>query len=142
MGGGTGSGLGVRLLSRITEQYPDSVRFTFSLFPNPSFGYNSAVEPYNTVLAMNYLIENASSSVCMDEGVAWRRVQEKPSRQGFECLAAQMMADVTACNRFTGQVYSSLFFFLSFSFSIFTSFFFFGSVLMHIYRSLETSENS
>ena len=77
------------------------------------------------MLAMNYLIEYASSSVCMDEGVEWRRVQEKPSRQGFECLVAQMMADVTACNRFTGQVYSSLFFsffLLSFSFSIFISF--------------------
>jgi hypothetical protein len=104
LGGGTGSGLGTKILSTLAEHYYDKVRLTFSLFPNSSLGYNCAVEPYNAVLAMHYLMECATSSVCADEGVLWRRVYEKPSRDVFDRLMASMISDVTACNRFTSQV--------------------------------------
>lgn len=35
LGGGTGSGLGTLLLSKIREEYPDRIMNTFSVFPSP-----------------------------------------------------------------------------------------------------------
>jgi hypothetical protein len=104
VGGGAG-GFGSKLLTQLLENYTTKTTFNFSLFPNPSFGYNSAVEPYNTTLAMHYLIENLTSTVCVDEGVEWRRVKEgNPSRDGLQRLVGTMMSHVSACQRFTGPV--------------------------------------
>ena len=35
MGGGTGSGMGTLLISKIREEYPDRIMETFSVFPSP-----------------------------------------------------------------------------------------------------------
>lgn len=35
LGGGTGSGMGTLLLSKIREEYPDRIMNTFSVFPSP-----------------------------------------------------------------------------------------------------------
>ena len=51
LGGGTGSGMGTLLISKIREEYPDRIMNTFSVVPSPkvsdtvvevSFKYNSA----------------------------------------------------------------------------------------------------
>ncbi|KAK8582279.1 hypothetical protein V6N12_072468 [Hibiscus sabdariffa] len=36
LGGGTGSGMGTLLISRIREEYPDRMMLSFSVFPSPS----------------------------------------------------------------------------------------------------------
>lgn len=38
LGGGTGSGLGTLLVSKIREEYPDRIWSTFSVFPSPKVG--------------------------------------------------------------------------------------------------------
>ena len=35
LGGGTGSGMGTLLISKIREEYPDRIMETFSVFPSP-----------------------------------------------------------------------------------------------------------
>ena len=35
LGGGTGSGMGTLLISKIREEYPDRMMCTFSVFPSP-----------------------------------------------------------------------------------------------------------
>lgn len=35
LGGGTGSGMGTLLISKIKEEYPDRIMATFSVFPSP-----------------------------------------------------------------------------------------------------------
>ncbi|KAK2977428.1 hypothetical protein RJ640_009553 [Escallonia rubra] len=35
LGGGTGSGMGTLLISKIREEYPDRMMLTFSVFPSP-----------------------------------------------------------------------------------------------------------
>lgn len=35
LGGGTGSGLGTLLLSKVKEEYPDRINTTFSVLPSP-----------------------------------------------------------------------------------------------------------
>ena len=65
LGGGTGSGLGTLLIQKIKEEYPDRIMTTFSVMPSPKVS-NVVTEPYNTVLALNSLIENADQVVALD----------------------------------------------------------------------------
>jgi tubulin beta len=44
MGGGTGSGMGTLLISKIREEYPDRIMETFSVFPSPKVS-DTVVEP-------------------------------------------------------------------------------------------------
>ena len=52
LGGGTGSGMGTLLISKIREEYPDKVICTFSVVPSPKVS-DIVVEPYNATLAMH-----------------------------------------------------------------------------------------
>ncbi|RVW13456.1 Tubulin beta-1 chain [Vitis vinifera] len=45
LGGGTGSGMGTLLISKIREEYPDRMMLTFSVFPSPKVS-DTVVEPY------------------------------------------------------------------------------------------------
>jgi hypothetical protein len=54
-GGGTGSGMGTLLISKIREEYPDRVMCTYSVFPSPKVS-DTVVEPYNCVLSL--LLDN------------------------------------------------------------------------------------
>jgi tubulin beta len=79
LGGGTGSGLGTLLISKIREEFPDrmmcmfprplvyfifTILFlgTFSVMPSPKVS-DTVVEPYNATLSIHQLVENA------DEGL-------------------------------------------------------------------------
>ena len=42
LGGGTGSGMGTLLISKIREEYPDRIMNTFSVVPSPKVNYNYA----------------------------------------------------------------------------------------------------
>ena len=65
LGGGTGSGLGTLLMQKIKEEYPDRIFTAYSVLPSPKVS-NVVTEPYNTVLSMNCLLENADQVVCLD----------------------------------------------------------------------------
>ena len=52
LGGGTGSGMGTLLISKIREEYPDRVMCTYSVFPSPKVS-DTVVEPYNCVLSVH-----------------------------------------------------------------------------------------
>ena len=52
LGGGTGSGMGTLLISKIREEYPDRVMETFSVIPSPKVS-DTVVEPYNAVLSFH-----------------------------------------------------------------------------------------
>ncbi len=42
LGGGTGSGMGTLLISKIREEYPDRMMMTFSVVPSPKVRHCSA----------------------------------------------------------------------------------------------------
>ena len=64
LGGGTGSGMGTLLISKIREEYPDRVMCTYSVFPSPKV--SDFVEPYNCVLSVHQLVENSDESLLLD----------------------------------------------------------------------------
>ena len=67
LGGGTGSGMGTLLISKIREEYPDRMMMTFSVVPSPKVS-DTVVEPYNATLSVHQLVENAD--VCMVLGAS------------------------------------------------------------------------
>ncbi|XP_072218907.1 tubulin epsilon chain isoform X1 [Leuresthes tenuis] len=57
MGGGTGSGLGTRVLRLLEEEFPDVCRIVTSMYPSAED--DVITSPYNSVLAMKELTEHA-----------------------------------------------------------------------------------
>lgn len=65
LGGGTGSGMGTLLISKMREEYPDRMMLTFSVFPSPKVS-DTVVEPYNATLSVHQLVENADECMVLD----------------------------------------------------------------------------
>jgi hypothetical protein len=61
--GGTGSGLGSFLLERLNDRYPKKLIQTYSVFPDTQNSGDVVVHPYNSLLAMRRLTQNADSVV-------------------------------------------------------------------------------
>ncbi|GAB4834411.1 Tubulin beta-4A chain [Ancistrocladus abbreviatus] len=55
-GGGTGSGVGTLLISKIREEYLERMMMTFSVFPSPKVS-DTVVEPYNATLSVHRLAD-------------------------------------------------------------------------------------
>lgn len=67
--GGTGSGLGSFLLERLNDRFPKKLIQTYSVFPEQS---DVVVQPYNSLLAMKRLVNNADSVVVLDNAALTR----------------------------------------------------------------------
>lgn len=65
LGGGTGSGLGTLLISKIREEYPDRINSSFSVLPSPKVS-DTVVEPYNAAFSLNQLLESTDETFCID----------------------------------------------------------------------------
>ncbi len=71
LGGGTGSGLGSLLIKEIRSEFYDKLLNSYSVFPSLSTS-SIVVEPYNTVLAMNHLIEDCDLSIVLDNEAMYK----------------------------------------------------------------------
>ena len=61
LGGGTGSGMGTLLISKIREEYPDRIMNTFSVVPSLKVS-DTVVSPYNATLSVHQLVENTDET--------------------------------------------------------------------------------
>ncbi|OAJ41193.1 tubulin gamma chain [Batrachochytrium dendrobatidis JEL423] len=61
--GGTGSGLGSYLLECLNDRYPKKLIQTYSVFPNNAETSDVVVQPYNSMLSLKRLTNNADSVV-------------------------------------------------------------------------------
>ncbi|GAA5987771.1 hypothetical protein JCM10908_007206 [Rhodotorula pacifica] len=112
LGGGTGSGLGTLLLSKIREEYPDRMLATFSVLPSPKVS-ETVVEPYNATLALTQLIEHADLVFNFDNEALYNIFNKtlkksSPSYQELNSLIAKVMSGITTPLRFPGQLNSDL----------------------------------
>jgi tubulin beta len=112
LGGGTGSGMGTLLLSKIREEFPDRMMCTFSVAPSPKVS-DTVVEPYNATLSMHQLVENADEVMCIDNealyDICFRTLKlQNPSYGDLNHLVSSVMSGVTCCLRFPGQLNSDL----------------------------------
>jgi len=112
LGGGTGSGMGTLLLSKIREEFPDRMMCTFSVAPSPKVS-DTVVEPYNATLSMHQLVENADEVMCIDNealyDICFRTLKlTNPTYGDLNHLVSSVMSGVTCCLRFPGQLNSDL----------------------------------
>ncbi|KAG9100605.1 gamma-tubulin [Ceratobasidium sp. UAMH 11750] len=73
--GGTGSGMGSFLLERLNDKFPKKLLQTYSVFPNHVDG-DVVVQPYNSVLTLKRLVNNADSVVVLDNSALQRLSSE------------------------------------------------------------------
>merc|ERR1712212_447417 len=112
LGGGTGSGLGTLLISKITEEFPDRITATYSVSPSPKVS-DTVVEPYNATLSLNQLIDNSDETFCIDNEALYdiciRTLKiPSPSYGDLNKLVSLTMSGVTTCLRFPGQLNADL----------------------------------
>ena len=112
LGGGTGSGMGSLLISRIREEYPDRIMCTYSVVPSPKVS-NTMVEPYNALLSSHQLVENTDETFCIDnEALADICTNSlkltNPTMGDLNHLVSLTMSGVTTCLRFPGQLNADL----------------------------------
>ncbi|XP_036619123.1 tubulin beta-4B chain-like isoform X2 [Trichosurus vulpecula] len=100
LGGGTGSGMGTLLISKIREEYPDRIMNTFSVVPSPKVS--------DTVL-----VENTDETYCIDNealyDICFRTLKlTTPTNGDLNYLVSATMSGVTTCLRFPGQLNADL----------------------------------
>ena len=112
LGGGTGSGMGTLLISKMKEEYPDRIMKSYSVFPSPKVS-DTVVEPYNAMLSMNQLIENTDQTYCIDNealyDICFRTLKlMTPTYGDLNHLVSLTMSGITTCLRFPGQLNADL----------------------------------
>ncbi|XP_071530624.1 tubulin beta-1 chain-like isoform X2 [Panulirus ornatus] len=112
LGGGTGSGMGTLLVSKIREEFPDRIMNTFSVVPSPKVS-DTVVEPYNATLSLHQLVENTDETYCIDNealyDICFRTLKlATPTYGDLNHLVSLTMSGVTTCLRFPGQLNADL----------------------------------
>ncbi|KAI6239022.1 beta-tubulin [Aphelenchoides fujianensis] len=104
LGGGTGSGMGTLLISKIREEYPDRIMSSFSVVPSPKVS-DTVVEPYNATLSVHQLVENTDALY----EICFRTLKlTNPNYGDLNHLVSMTMSGVTTCLRFPGQLNADL----------------------------------
>jgi len=112
LGGGTGSGLGTLLLTKIKDEFTDRIMLSYSVVPSPKVS-DVIVEPYNATLSLHQLIENAEEVVCIDNealyDICFRTLKlQSPGYPDLNKLVAKVMSGTTCGFRFPGLLNSDL----------------------------------
>ncbi|XP_012567193.2 tubulin beta chain isoform X2 [Hydra vulgaris] len=112
LGGGTGSGMGTLLISKICEEYNDRITNTFSVIPSPKVS-DTVVEPYNAILSIHKLVENTDETFCIDNEALYNICFQTlklttPTYSDLNYLVSATMSGVTTCLRFPGQLNADL----------------------------------
>ncbi|PUU78484.1 Tubulin/FtsZ, GTPase domain-containing protein [Tuber borchii] len=111
--GGTGSGLGSFLLERLNDRFPKKIIQTYSVFPDTQSVGDVVVQPYNSILAMRRLTENADSVVVLDNGALTRIAADRlhvqqPSFAQTNQLVSTVMSASTTTLRYPGYMHNDL----------------------------------
>jgi len=112
LGGGTGSGMGTLLISKIREEYPDRMLATYSVFPSSKVS-DTVVEPYNATLSIHQLVENADECFVIDNEALYDICLKtlklpNPTYSDLNHLVSAAMSGITCCLRFPGQLNADL----------------------------------
>jgi len=112
LGGGTGSGMGTLLISKIREEFPDRMMCTFSVVPSPKVS-DTVVEPYNATLSVHQLVENSDETFCIDNealyDICTRTLKlQTPTYGDLNHLVSIAMSGISTSLRFPGQLNSDL----------------------------------
>lgn len=111
--GGTGSGLGSYLLEKLNDRYPKKLIQTYSVFPNQEEFSDVVVQPYNSMLTLKRLIQNADSTVVVDNAALFKIASEtlhlqNPTVAHTNRLVSTVMSASTSTLRYPGYMNNDL----------------------------------
>ncbi|ETO33694.1 beta-tubulin [Reticulomyxa filosa] len=112
LGGGTGSGLGSLLLHQIRDKFSDNIIATYSVCPSLKAN-NVAVEPYNTILTIDRIIDNCNECFVIDNDALYN-ISYKVLKQSqlkykeLNWIASSVMAGITSSLRFPVKLNNDL----------------------------------
>ncbi|CAD8141138.1 unnamed protein product [Paramecium pentaurelia] len=112
LGGGTGSGMGTLLISKVKEEYPDRIVETFSIIPSSKVS-DTVIESYNAILSINQLIENINQCMIMDNealhDICINSLKlTQPTYGDLNHLVSAAMSGITCSLRFPSKLNSDL----------------------------------
>ena len=105
IGGGTGAGLGTCIISKLKEEYPDRIILTCSVAPCSNVG-DPVVAPYNAVISLNYLSEEADLTLYIDNEAVVNLSQgfETGNFNETNTLISNVISGLTSSFRFPSPV--------------------------------------
>ncbi|CCJ28720.1 unnamed protein product [Pneumocystis jirovecii] len=111
--GGTGSGLGSFLLERLNDRFPKKLIQTYSVFPVNQQTSDVVVQPYNSLLSMKRLSQNADCVAVLDNAALMRIVADRLHVQNASFsqtnqLVSTVMSASTATLRYPGYMHNDL----------------------------------
>ncbi|XP_052813009.1 tubulin gamma-1 chain [Mya arenaria] len=111
--GGTGSGMGSYILERLNDRFPKKLIQTYSVFPNLEEMSDVVVQPYNSILTLKRLTQNADCVVVLDNTALNRIAAERlhidaPSFEQINQLVSTVMATSTTTLRYPGYMNNDL----------------------------------
>ncbi|KAG9290636.1 hypothetical protein G9A89_011599 [Geosiphon pyriformis] len=111
--GGTGSGMGSFLLERLNERYPKKLIQTYSVFPNNDEVSDVVVQPYNSILTLRRLTNNADCVIVLDNAALTRIASDRlhiqnPTFAQTNQLVSTVMSASTTTLRYPGYMNNDL----------------------------------
>ncbi|CAG5128652.1 unnamed protein product [Candidula unifasciata] len=111
--GGTGSGMGSYILERLNDRFPKKLTQTYSVFPNVDEISDVVVQPYNSLLTLKRLTQNADCVVVLDNTALNRIAADRlhidtPTFTQVNQLVSTVMATSTATLRYPGYMNNDL----------------------------------
>lgn len=107
-GGGTGSGLGSLILSLLSDLYKDKPKLVYAMYPCDELS-QSVVEPYNSVLLTDTLIEHGDVNFMIENQAVYNMCRDKlrverPTYSNLNRLIAQVISSLTVSLRFDSDL--------------------------------------
>ncbi|CAF3500027.1 unnamed protein product [Rotaria sordida] len=111
--GGTGSGMGSNILEKLNDRFPKKLIQTYSVFPMTNEVADVVVQPYNSVLTLKRLTENADCTVVLDNTALNRIATERlkkttPTLAELNQLVSTIMSGSTSTLRYPGYMNNDL----------------------------------
>lgn len=111
--GGTGSGMGSYILEKLNDRFPKKLIETYSVFPNQDEMSDVVVQPYNSLLTLKRLIQNADCVVVLDNTALNRIATDRlhihnPSFTQINMLVSTIMSVSTATLRYPSYMNNDL----------------------------------
>ncbi|XP_026813404.1 tubulin beta-1 chain-like [Rhopalosiphum maidis] len=110
MGGGTGSGLGGRVLDNVRVSYPNQVAHTYSVAPWTTVS-DEPTESYNVLLSAARLVGDAHATYLLDNRALFdtccssgKYATAAPAYADLNHLVSQIMSGTTTGLRFSGRL--------------------------------------
>ncbi|XP_060842970.1 tubulin alpha-2 chain-like [Rhopalosiphum padi] len=110
--GGTGSGMGSRIIETIKNTYPNKTIIDLNICSSSEFS-NITVEPYNTALATHHVLDLVNCSLLFDNKSIYDICGSKldllkPTYANINSIVALVTSGVTSSLRFEGSMTSNI----------------------------------